>query len=119
MNIAATVRPMHSDIVDLRSFYSTALGRLAERSITMALSSIWATVPNERLVGLGYTLPWLGRFGTDGGRVFALMAAAQGAAVWPPTGPTATALVFDEELPLVDSCIDRMLLVHSLEHVEN
>ncbi|TJX00029.1 MAG: SAM-dependent methyltransferase, partial [Mesorhizobium sp.] len=27
---------MHSDIVDLRSFYSTTLGRLAERSITMA-----------------------------------------------------------------------------------
>ena len=55
---------MHSDIVDLRSFYSTTLGRLAERSITMALSSIWAAVPNERLVGLGYTLPWLERFGT-------------------------------------------------------
>ncbi|RVB58960.1 SAM-dependent methyltransferase, partial [Mesorhizobium sp. M7A.F.Ca.CA.002.04.1.1] len=46
---------MHSDIVDLRSFYSTTLGRFAERSITMALSSIWAAVPNERLVGLGYT----------------------------------------------------------------
>ncbi|RUW35965.1 SAM-dependent methyltransferase, partial [Mesorhizobium sp. M1A.F.Ca.IN.020.06.1.1] len=26
---------MHSDIVDLRSFYSTTLGRLAERAITM------------------------------------------------------------------------------------
>ncbi|TIM60989.1 MAG: SAM-dependent methyltransferase, partial [Mesorhizobium sp.] len=62
---------MHSDIVDLRSFYSTTLGRLAERSITMALSSIWAVVPNERLVGLGYTLPWLERFGTDAERVFA------------------------------------------------
>ncbi|TIU75602.1 MAG: SAM-dependent methyltransferase, partial [Mesorhizobium sp.] len=46
---------MHSDIVDLRSFYSTTLGRLAERAITMSLSSIWAPVPNERLVGLGYT----------------------------------------------------------------
>jgi len=117
--IAATVPGMHSDIVDLRSFYSTTLGRLAERSITMALSSIWASVPNERLVGLGYTLPWLERFGTDAERVFAFMPATQGAVVWPATGPTATALVFDEELPLVDSCIDRMLLVHSLEHVEN
>jgi SAM-dependent methyltransferase len=110
---------MHSDIVDLRSFYSTTLGRLAERSITMALSSIWAAVPNERLVGLGYTLPWLERFGTDAERVFAFMPATQGAVVWPASGPTSTALVFDEELPLVDSCIDRMLLVHSLEHVEN
>jgi len=117
--IAATVPRMHSDIVDLRSFYSTTLGRLAERAISMALSSIWATVPNERLVGLGYTLPWLERFGTDAERVFAFMPATQGAVVWPATGPTATALVFDEELPLVDSCIDRVLLVHSLEHAEN
>jgi SAM-dependent methyltransferase len=110
---------MHSDIVDLRSFYSTTLGKLAERSITMALSAIWANVPNERLVGLGYTLPWLERFGADAERVYAFMPASQGAVVWPATGPTATALVFEEELPLVDSSIDRLLLIHSLEHTEN
>lgn len=110
---------MNSDIVDLRSFYSTPLGRLAEQSITMALSSVWANVPNERLVGLGYALPWLDRFGSDAERVFAFMPATQGAVVWPSQGPSATALVFDEELPLVDSSIDRMLLVHSLEHAES
>ena len=110
---------MHSDNVDLRSFYASTLGRLAERSITMALSSVWAEVPNERLVGLGCALPWLERFGTQAERVFAFMPATQGAVVWPATGPTATALVFDEELPLFDSSIDRMLLVHSLEHAEN
>jgi SAM-dependent methyltransferase len=110
---------MHSDIVDLRSFYASTLGRLAEHSITMALSSVWASVPNERLVGLGYTLPWLERFGADAERVFAFMPAAQGAVVWPATGPTSTALVFEEDLPLVDASVDRMLLVHSLEHTEN
>lgn len=110
---------MNSDIVDLRSFYSSLLGRLAERSIAMAISSVWANLPNERLVGLGYTLPWLDRFGTDADRVFAFMPATQGAVVWPAAGPSATALVFDEELPLVDSSIDRILLVHALEHAES
>ena len=110
---------MNSDIVDLRAFYASLLGRLAERSITMALSSVWANSPRERLVGLGYTLPWLERFGTDAERVFSFMPATQGAVNWPVGGPSATALVFDEELPLVDSSIDRMLLVHSLEHAEN
>ncbi|MEQ1945123.1 class I SAM-dependent methyltransferase [Mesorhizobium sp. VNQ89] len=110
---------MNSDIVDLRSFYSSLLGRLADRAIAMALSSIWTKLPNERLVGLGYALPWLDRFGTDCERVFAFMPATQGAVVWPAGGPSATALVFDEELPLVDSSIDRMLLVHSLEHAES
>jgi SAM-dependent methyltransferase len=110
---------MNSDIVDLRSFYASLLGRLAERSIAMAISSVWANLPNERLVGLGYTLPWLDRFGADAERVFAFMPATQGAVVWPTGGPSATALVFDEELPLVDSSIDRMLIVHSLEHAES
>jgi SAM-dependent methyltransferase len=110
---------MHADIVDLRSFYASMLGRLAERSITMALSSVWATLANERLVGLGYAVPWLERFGAGAERVFAFMPAAQGAVNWPPSGPSATALVFDEELPLVDSSVDRILLVHLLEHAEN
>ena len=117
--IESTVRVMNSDIVDLRSFYVTILGRLAERSIAMAISAVWANLPNERLVGLGYALPWLDRFGTDAERVFAFMPATQGAVNWPPQGPSATALVFDEELPLVDSSIDRILLVHLLEHTEN
>ena len=110
---------MNSDIVDLRSFYASVLGKLAERSIAAALSSVWDNLPNERLVGLGYTLPWLDRFGADAERVFAFMPATQGAVMWPHAGPSATALVFDEELPLGDSTIDRMLLVHSLEHAEN
>ncbi len=110
---------MISDIVDLRNFYGSLLGRLAERSIAMALSSVWAKMPNERLVGLGYAVPWLDRFGADSERVFAFMPATQGAVNWPPGGPSGTALVFDEELPLFDSSIDRILMVHALEHAEN
>jgi SAM-dependent methyltransferase len=116
---AATVVVMNSDIVELRSFYASMLGILAERSIAMAISSIWAKLPNERLVGLGYTLPWLERFGVDAERVFAFMPATQGAVRWPAEGPSSTALVFEEELPLVDASVDRMIIVHALEHAEN
>lgn len=110
---------MNTDIVDLRSFYATLLGRLAEHSIATSLDAIWATTPNERLVGLGYTIPWLDHFGAGAERVMAFMPATQGAVRWPATGPSRTALVFDEELPLVDASVDRVLLVHALEHAEN
>jgi SAM-dependent methyltransferase len=110
---------MNSDIVDLRSFYASPLGQMAERSITMALSAIWANLPNERLVGLGYALPWLERFGAAAERSFAFMPATQGAVRWPRDGASSTVLVFDEELPLVDASIDRIILVHALEHSEN
>ncbi|KQV35205.1 MULTISPECIES: class I SAM-dependent methyltransferase [unclassified Rhizobium] len=110
---------MHADIVDLRQFYHSPLGRFAEQSIAMALSSVWARLPEERLVGLGYTIPYLDRFRTDTERTFAFMPAGQGAVNWPVSELSSTALVFDEELPLPDSSIDRVLMVHSLEFAEN
>lgn len=110
---------MNHDIVDLRAFYSTVLGRIAERAIAAALATLWQDVPGERLVGLGYALPWLERFGTRAERVFAFMPAGQGAVRWPAEGFCASALVFDEELPLPDASVDRILLVHALEHAES
>ncbi|MGE0502435.1 MAG: class I SAM-dependent methyltransferase [Rhizobiaceae bacterium] len=110
---------MNADIVDLRAFYSTVPGRLAERSIAAGLTDVWGKLPNERLVGLGYAVPWLERFGAGAERVLAFMPASQGAVNWPAGGPSASALVFDEDLPLMDSSVDRVLLVHALEHAEN
>lgn len=111
--------PMKNDIVDLKSFYASTLGRMTDRAIAMALGSIWANMPEERLVGLGYTLPWLDRFAADAERTLAFMPAGQGATRWPINGPSSAALVFEEELPLVDASVDRILLVHALEHAEN
>ncbi|MFC7065898.1 class I SAM-dependent methyltransferase [Brucella rhizosphaerae] len=110
---------MHPDIIELRSFYDTTLGHLTERSIRMALAALWGRVPGERLVGLGYSLPYLDRFSADTERSFAFMPAGQGAIAWPSPDKSATALVFDEELPLPDSSIDRILMVHALEYAEN
>lgn len=110
---------MYADIVDLREFYLSSVGRMAEQSITMALSSIWQGVPDERLMGLGYALPYLDRFKAGAERTFAFMPAGQGAVNWPVPGLSAAALVFDEELPLPDAAIDRVLMVHSLEFAES
>ncbi len=110
---------MHVDIVDLRQFYHSPLGRMAEQSIVMALSSLWTRLPEERLVGLGYAVPYLDRFRADTERTFAFMPAGQGAVNWPVGERSATALVFDEELPLPDSSVDRVLMAHSLEFAEN
>ncbi len=110
---------MHTDIVDLRQFYHTRLGALAQRSIAMALASVWTALPSERLMGLGFAVPYLDRFRADTDRTLAFMPAAQGAVNWPPHEASATALVFDEELPLPDAALDRILMVHALEYVEN
>jgi len=110
---------MNTDIVDLRQFYATPLGRSAEDAIAKALSAIWVRLPEERLLGLGYAPPYLDRFRADTERTFAFMPARQGAACWPPAEPAASALVFEEELPLPDAAVDRILMVHTLEFAEN
>jgi SAM-dependent methyltransferase len=110
---------MHMDIVEIRGFYHSLLGKMATRSIGMGLSRIWQPMPNERLLGLGYARPWLERFEPDTERTISFMLAAQGAIKYPRTGPSRSALVFDEELPLPDSAIDRIVMVHALEHAEN
>ncbi len=110
---------MHADIVDLRQFYHSRLGRAAESAIGMTLTSLWARLPQERLVGLGYCVPYLDKFRADTERTFAFMPAGQGAVNWPIAERSSTALVFDEELPLPDASIDRVLMVHSLEFAEN
>lgn len=110
---------MSTDIVDLRQFYHSPLGQMATASIGHAISSLWPRLPDERLMGLGFALPYLEMFQEGAERTFAFMPAGQGAVNWPPGALSATALVFDEELPLPDASIDRILLVHSLEFAEN
>lgn len=110
---------MNTDIVDLRAFYHSRLGRLAAQSISRALTSIWSPMADERLMGLGYCLPYLDRFGADAERVMAFMPASQGAINWPASGLSATALVDSEDLPLPDASIDRILLAHALEFTES
>ena len=85
----------------------------------MALASLWTELPGERLMGLGYAAPYLDRFRADAERTFAFMPAAQGAVNWPAHEASATALVFDEELPLPDAALDRVLMIHLLEFAEN
>ena len=110
---------MHADIVDLRQFYHSELGRMAEQSIAHALSGIWPPLPEERLLGFGFATPYLERVRAGTERSFAFMPAGQGAVNWPPGELSATALVFEEELPLPDSSVDRILMVHALEFAEN
>ena len=110
---------MSVDVVDLREFYGSRLGMLCERFVAAALAPLWAPISNERLLGFGYATPWLDRFAPDAERAFAFMPARQGAVNWPPAGPSATALVFEETLPLPDAAVDRILAVHALEHARD
>ena len=110
---------VHSDVVDLREFYDTRLGRVAQRMIRRRLRELWPDVHDQIILGLGYAPPFLRPFREEADRVIAMMPARQGVVAWPRDGARLTTLVEDTALPLPDMSVDRVLLVHSIEVTED
>ena len=106
---------MQLDVVDLKSFYAGALGNVAQRLILRAIRQRWEHVNGLALLGLGYAIPYLDALKEGSERTLAFMPARQGVVAWPQAMLSASSLVEPTELPLRDSVMDRVLLVHALE----
>ena len=110
---------MAFDVSDLRSFYATPLGRVAGRLVGRIVRQRWDNCAGFSILGVGYAPPYLTVFRDEAVRVLAFMPAEQGVVNWPTSGVSSSALVETMMMPLPDSCIDRVLLVHALESVEH
>jgi len=107
---------MYSDVVDLHEFYATPLGRTAQQVLRPALRRTWPNMRGLRLAGFGYATPYLPAFDTETSSAVALMPASQGVIAWPAVDGNRACLVEEECFPLADRSLDRILLVHALEH---
>lgn len=106
---------MQLDVTELRDFYTTPLGRITRQIVSAEMRTIWPGAAAERVVGLGHATPYLRPYLGEAERVIALMPAAEGVLHWPPEGPNLTALTFEDDLPLPDNSVDKLILVHLLE----
>lgn len=106
---------MHTDVVDLREFYLSALGQTVQRLLRTRLRRIWPNVRGEKVVALGYGPPLIRPFLEEAGALAAMMPAQQGVAYWPREGPNISCLADTDNLPLADGSIDRGILIHMLE----
>jgi len=104
------------DVVDLRNFYAQRLGTVARRFVSRGIRARWSDTSSLRVLGIGYATPYLGLFREQAERCLALMPAPQGVVRWPSSRPALAALVEEDDLPLTDSAVDRVLLVHALEN---
>lgn len=106
---------MYTDVVDLREFYQSPLGQTVRRLLRVRLRRIWPNVKGERVLALGYGTPLLRPLLPEAQILMAMMPAAQGVAYWPREGPNISTLVDMTDLPLPDSSVDRVILMHALE----
>ena len=112
---------MALDVVDLRTFYATPMGRLAQRFVSGVVRSWWADTCGMAVLGCGFTLPYLEMFREESLRTLAFMPADQGVVHWPPQSVhplSSSALIEPDLLPLPDGSMDRVLLIHLLEVTE-
>jgi SAM-dependent methyltransferase len=111
---------MHLDVATLRDFYATPLGQIARRLLARRIRSHWGSAHGETIVSLGFGTPFVGPYRSEAAQLGALMPASQGALIWPSGGARILSTLVDEdELPLRDNSIDRMLVVHCLEVTEH
>jgi SAM-dependent methyltransferase len=106
---------MATDVAELRDFYARPLGQVARRIILSRIRTRWLSAAGARVLGVGFATPYLGIFREEAERTLAFMPAAQGVIEWPQGGRSATALVVADTWPVVDSMMDRVLVVHGLE----
>lgn len=107
-----------NDVVDLRDFYDSGLGQTTRRLLRRHLRQLWPDTHGMRILGLGFATPLLRPFLGEAERVIAVMPASQGVLHWPAEGPGLTVLADESDLPLPDSSMDRIVLMHALEATE-
>src|SRR5262245_1904954 len=110
---------MSLDVVDLRNFYGQRLGTVARRFVGRGIRALWKDATAQRVLGVGYATPYLGLFREEAERCLAFMPMSQGVVKWPSARPTLASLVDPYDMPLSDSSMDRVLLVHALEMSED
>ena len=89
------------------------------RLLRPRLRVFWPNVQGMTVLGLGYATPYLRIFEGEAERVIAAMPGPQGVVRWPRGLPGRVMLVDEDDLPLPDASVDRLLLMHALENSEN
>ena len=107
---------MRRDVLELRQFYASDLGRAARAMVERKLLEAWDDAHGLDLLALGYATPFIGPFRDRARRVVAGMPAQQGVEVWPAGGEkNLTTLTPEDSLPFPNALFDRVLVVHGLE----
>lgn len=109
---------MWNDVLDLKHFYASPLGRTARRMIGRKIRDVWPDVKGQRVLGLGYAPPYIASMQSEAERVISVMPPRQGVIRWPRDGGNLTVLADHTELPFPDLTFDRVLIVHAFESAE-
>jgi SAM-dependent methyltransferase len=108
---------MRPTIQDLRSFYDSPTGRRAALEIGKRVRPRLMQRSSDRVLTIGYTLPFIEGLRHLVERLVVLMPATQGVQAWPAMGPNCAVLGDESALPFCDAVFDQIVCIHCLEHL--
>jgi len=106
---------MRRDVLELRRFYASDLGRAARAMVERKLVEAWGDGHGLDILALGYGTPFVTPFQAFARRMVAAMPAQQGVEVWPVGGRNLAMLTPEDALPFRNALFDRILVVHGIE----
>lgn len=109
---------MYRSVYELKTFYASQPGRLVRRLLAGHIGEIWPDLTGMRVMGYGYAVPFLRAMSERAERSFAVMPAGRGVHQWPEGEPNRVCIAAEGALPIETESVDRILMVHALEHAE-
>jgi SAM-dependent methyltransferase len=109
---------MTIDATAMADFYATRHGVMAARQIRARLAALWPDLMGMEVLGVGYPAPYLRVWREQAARCVVITPAQMGVTRWPASRLNLSAAAEEDSLPLADVSIDRLLMIHGLEHAE-
>lgn len=108
---------MFSTVEDLKRFYDSDIGQIVRELISAHIYNFWPDVHGQRILGCGYSTPYLSLFHDEKPeRLISMMPNTQGGHLWPDGQRNLVFMSDEAHMPLEPASIDRLLLVHYLEN---
>ena len=102
----------------LSEFYDSPMGQRTRRLILRRLRQFWPSPKGRRVLGYGFTRPYLRAFLPEAERCIAAVPVSLGAVPAWPKEKCLTTLTEEDALPFPDAFFDLALVVHGLEEAE-
>jgi SAM-dependent methyltransferase len=106
---------MRRDVLELRQFYASDLGRAARAMVGRKVIEAWGDAHGLDVLALGYATPFVAPMREAARRVVAAMPAQQGVEIWPGGARNLSTLAPEDSLPFANALFDRILVVHGVE----
>jgi len=94
------------------------MGNAVKLILNRQIKSYWHNIKDMRVVGIGYTQPYIESFLEEAERCISISPADIGVYPWPDNKKNLCLLAEETELPIETNSVDRVLLIHSLEFAE-